>query len=38
MKTGFQYQFSFTRRTRLGRPVVTQKETTTVVAGNPLAI
>jgi hypothetical protein len=38
MKTGFQYQFSFTRRTRLGRPVVIQKETTTVVAASPLTI
>jgi peptidoglycan/xylan/chitin deacetylase (PgdA/CDA1 family) len=38
LKTGFQYQFSFIRRTRLGRSVVTQKETTTVVAGSPLKI
>lgn len=36
LKAGFQYRFSFLRRTKLGRSIIARRETTTVIAARQL--
>ncbi|MFZ1053062.1 MAG: hypothetical protein WAN41_20465 [Candidatus Sulfotelmatobacter sp.] len=36
LKAGFQYRFSFFRRTKLGRSIIARRETTTVIAARQL--